>query len=353
MKAQISNRLLPLIIVLNSITFTGCGAGTGELENIEGEFRQNHTFELADRDGLLYAATDSGLYHKSVNTEDEDWQSLGLGNAAIRTFVVFSHREIIASVDFGNDNPKSTIAKTTDGGQTWIHYRNGYSGDVNQRVPRALVMDPSNPDLLFAGGPGGLDIAKSADRGQSWELVTGSWQNLGFLRFIKADGNNPNIVWAGGSNAIFQPILDQSIDGGKNWNEKNLQIYENTVFEGTTYDVAIDPKQSSRVLLGLSGGIFRSEDAGQTWESVFSGATIYTFTHSASNPGIILASGQNREGTLFFLSSADFGDSWQTTAVPGGPDGVRVNDMVSVEVSGREVLYFGTNKGVYSYTVKE
>lgn len=356
MKTPINPELLSLAIALFAlILFTSCVTDAGELESIEGEFRQNHTFELVVQNGLLYAATDSGLFRKNIHTEDENWESLGLGNTPIRTFVVFSDQEIMASVDFGNDNPKSTIAKTTDGGQSWTDFRNGYSDGINQRVPRGMVMDHSNPDILFAGGPGGLDIAKSMNRGQSWELVLGSWQNLGFFHFIKVDRNNSDIVWAGGSNAVFQPILDISVDGGENWEklQENLQIYENTVFEGTTYDIAIDSRQSSRVLLGLSGGIFRSEDAGQTWESVFSGAGIYSLTHSASNSEIIYASGQNMEGSLFFLRSTDFGDTWQTIVVPDVPDKIRVNDMVSLDVDGREVLYFGTDKGVYSYTVKE
>ncbi|MDZ7704111.1 MAG: hypothetical protein U5L04_06465 [Trueperaceae bacterium] len=49
------------------------------------------------------------------------------------------------------------------------------------------------------------------------------------------------------------------------------------------------------------------------------------------------------------MVSSDFGESWQTVEYEDGPTGIRVNDMVSLEVNGREVLYFGTNQGVYSY----
>lgn len=61
-------------------------------------------------------------------------------------------------------------------------------------------------------------------------------------------------------------------------------------------------------------------------------------THSPRNLLIIYASGSNTTGKLFVLVSADFGDTWQTIEMEDGPTGIR------------EVLYFGTNNGVYSYT---
>jgi hypothetical protein len=55
---------------------------------------------------------------------------------------------------------------------------------------------------------------------------------------------------------------------------------------------------------------------------------------------------------LFFLATNNFGDTWQTIEHPESPANIYVNDMVSVTEDGQEVIYLGTNKGLYSFTVQ-
>jgi len=131
---------------------------------------------------------------------------------------------------------------------------------------------------------------------------------------------------------------------------EELTVLKNT--EDTIHDLLINPNSSDQVIIGL-GGILKTTDNGESWEAAFNEAAIYTFAHSARNPEIVYASGVNARGQLFFIASGDFGDTWQTVEFESGPTQIRVNDMVSVLENGNEVLYFGTNKGVYSYTFED
>ncbi|MBN2732305.1 MAG: exo-alpha-sialidase [Balneolaceae bacterium] len=333
----------------------GTRADIDEIDDVQGTFNQNPTFELRLHGGQLYAGTKGGLFRKPIDPSITEWESLGLGNATIRTFLVFTGNELLASAAYENPE-KNTIAKTTDGGQGWFHFQNGYGGKRNF-VPNTLDINKENASTIFARSPPITNVGRSINKGKSWKSVLLSWvnPNLGTSTFVKIELNNPENIWAGGSNTIFQPHLVKSEDGGKTWKNlsSNLQIIDNLVFEAETNDIIVNPDQSSQLLLGLSVGVFRSTDEGASWDSVYTKASIETFAMSPDKPVQIYASGQNTVGSLFFVQSNDFGDTWQQVTVPGAPDGIRVNDMVSVMAKGREVLYFATNKGVYSYNFEE
>ena len=213
------------------------------------------------------------------------------------------------------------------------------------------------PSTIFARPSVFMNVARSTDFGKSWESVVQSWEepNLGTSLFVKVDTFNSDIIWAGGSNALFIPSLLKSEDSGDTW--RGLVVLENV--EANVNDLITKNEEHAKSMIGLSGSvpeaniIRRSEDNGETWNTVFEGAGIYTFTHSASNPDIVYASGINPEGRLFFLASNDFGDTWQTLDYPESPSGIYVNDMVSIMEDGEEVIYLGTNKGVYSLTFEE
>jgi hypothetical protein len=51
--------------------------------------------------------------------------------------------------------------------------------------------------------------------------------------------------------------------------------------------------------------------------------------------------------------SEDYGDSWEIETYEESPGGIQTNDMIVTEVNGNEKIYFGTNKGVYSYRFEE
>jgi photosystem II stability/assembly factor-like uncharacterized protein len=286
---------------------------------------------------------DSGLFAKQ-KTEDT-WFGLIDEEVSIRAFEIISENEIIATLYFNNQD-SATIGRTTNFGESWLPYRNGFDPVYNS-IPTIMEQSKNDDNTMYAGGSI-LRVAKSTDNAENWNIVFGSWEGFGSIFFVKS---TPENLWTGGSSATFHPLLYKSKDEGSTWGE--ISVIENIKA------IARDVKDiNDYVFVGLSGNIpaaniiRRSEDNGETWETVFEGAGIYSFTQSSRNADIIYASGRNSTGTLFFLVSDDFGDTWQTIALEDNPGEIHVNDMVSVMEDGQEVIYLGTNKGLYSFTVE-
>ncbi len=326
--------------------------------NVEGSFGEpslpkQEIFEIKANGENLYAGTGNNLYLKSK--QESAWQPLALQGGEVRTFVVLSEQELLASVNFNNGD-SLTIARSNDGGESWNSFRNGFGGN-QQVIPYTMDAEKGNPSVIFARAAPIMNVARSINRGTNWESVVGSWNdpNLGAGIFVKIDSNNPQNVWAGGANALFQPSLFKSENGGDDW--KGLIVLKG--IEATVHDLLINPNSSDQAIIGLGGTItparliLKTTDSGQIWETVYEGVNTHTLAHSTRNPEVVYASGQNTEGMVFFAASGDFGDTWQTVEFKGGPTQIRVNDMISVLQNGKEVLYFGTNKGVYSYTFEK
>jgi photosystem II stability/assembly factor-like uncharacterized protein len=348
-----------LIVVISFLMFVRCSSDPASNEPVsfggtfgEPSLVQQQVFQLEVNGENLYAGTSNNLHRKSVL--QPEWVSLGLPGGEVRTFVVLSNQKLLAAPDIDNRD-SLTIARTTDGGQNWVPFRNGFGGGITRGIPSTLASDQSDSGILLGGGPGAPTIAQSVDQGQSWQLISGTWGNLGFLEFIKIENGNSLRIWAGGSNAVFAPLLIRSTDRGDTW--QNLQVIENV--ETTVYDLVANKSNSNVLLAGTSGAVTpanlirKSTDGGQTWETVRENIGALTLTHSARNPEVVYASGRNANGTLFFAASNDFGDTWETVEMENSSSGMRVNDMVSVIENGKEVLYLGTNQGVYSYRFEE
>jgi photosystem II stability/assembly factor-like uncharacterized protein len=104
-------------------------------------------------------------------------------------------------------NPDRGVFKTTDGGRTW---RKVLFVDDNTGATE-LVMDPSNPNTLFAatyqrrrsawgfaGGGPGSGIWRSDDGGENWTRLSGSGLPNGTMGRIAMDfsHSNPNVIVA-------------------------------------------------------------------------------------------------------------------------------------------------------------
>jgi photosystem II stability/assembly factor-like uncharacterized protein len=354
--------VIPIILF---ILFGGCGTGSdpGSAKiSLEGSFVQAglpglEVNTLTRFEGNLYAGTDSGLYRGPEASENLLWTSLGLQRQDVLKVVFLQGGKLLAAIrisDFSGSIPSMFLS--ADDGQSWQVWVNNYGGETGEYTwveSLAATLAPS--DTLFAR-VSGTTVARSINGGQEWHIVNGDW-NLwgGAAVLVYSDPHQQGRIFAGGVNAFSSPYLLRSADYGENWT--TLSVLEN--IEAVCYDVLTHPAKSTHILAGLGGAfdqallIRKSTNGGTDWNTVHQGIITLTLTSSERNPAVVYASGINREGSLFFLASGDFGDTWQTVEYPESPADIQVNDMVSVTEDGREVLYLGTNKGIYSYRFEE
>ena len=183
---------------------------------------------------------------------------------------------VAAQGAFWGPSPERGVFKTTDGGKSWkkVLYRNDSTGVSD------LVMDPTNPNVLYAsfyaisrnswsmssGGPGG-GIMKSTDGGETWTELTknkglpnGLWGMVG----LTVSPANASRVWAqieADSGGLFR-----SDDGGATWTPTN---HERKLRQRAWYYTRIfaDPKDTATVY-ALNTGMYRSTDGGKTFKTV-------------------------------------------------------------------------------------
>ncbi len=161
------------------------------------------------------------------------WQYMGLKETQQIARIVLDPRNadvayVAALGHVWGATPDRGVYKTTDGGKTWkkILFRNDSTGAVE------LVMDPSNPDVLYAA----------------------LWQA----------GRNPWMLISGGNGGgIFK-----TIDGGDHWTEITLAKGLPTGVIGNV-GMAISPAKPNRIWALIehepNGGVYRSDDAGASW----------------------------------------------------------------------------------------
>lgn len=268
---------------------------------------------------VLYVGTGEGnmsrsLYHGDGIYRSDDagktWRNVGLKDSHhIGRIVVHPANPDIAYVAaLGHqytENEERGVFKTTDGGKTWIKSLDVKDGQ--KAIGAAdLVMDPSNPDVLYTtsydrerrdwtfnlGGPKS-GIWKSTDAGKTWKQLTnglpgGMLGRIGLDVYLK----DPKILYANVENANKPGMKDadrlaelrggkasegmigeevyRSEDAGETW--KKVSPDKKTIGGGPGYyymDIRIDPNDANHVYV-LSVGVLESKDGGKTWGSAFS-----------------------------------------------------------------------------------
>ncbi len=200
----------------------------------------------------------------AVSETNPDLVLIGMGESAIR----------------GNIMPGDGIYRSADAGATWEHV--GFR-DVD--AISKIRIHPTNPDIAFAAVFGQYSVPseergiyKSTDGGRTWRKVLYRDDKTGGVD-ISIDRNNPDVMYAALWEAYRKEYqmssggagcgLFKSTDGGEHWTEitRNPGLPQ----EGLVgrIGVSVSRANSNRVYALVendNGGLFKSDDAGATWE---------------------------------------------------------------------------------------
>lgn len=122
----------------------------------------------------------------------------------------------------------------------------------------------------------------------------------------------------GGPLASAGEGLLRSADGGENWDGAAISKTSRVPFPARLFDLAFHPQDSDIIFIGSkSSGLWKSKDAGKSWEKIFDQARVlspasdvYKIAISRFNPKIMyLAVYQNDRGRV--LKSEDGGESFR------------------------------------------
>jgi len=233
----------------------------------------------------------------------------------------------------GNTSHGDGVYKTADGGRTWR-----YLGLVETRHIGKIRVHPRNPDIVYVAALGQVwgpnperGVYKSTDGGATWRRVLFRNDSTGAVD-LSMDPNNPDVLYAGLWQAHRRPWqlvsggagsgLFKSTDGGESWTE--ITRHPGLPRAGLVGNVGISvsPAQSSRVYAIIehdSGGVFRSDDGGATWQKVNSErrlrqrAWYYTRIYADTrDPNTVYVS------NVQFLKSTDGGRTWTAIRTPHG-----------------------------------
>ncbi len=234
----------------------------------------------------IYKSTDGG----------ETWNKAGLPNSERISQIVVSPKSsdtvyVAVPGALWSDSPDRGLYKTTDGGKTWNLVLKGSNLSTGAST---IAMDPSNPDVMFAGlwdfrrqgwtyrsggespnDPSGSGLFRTADGGKTWTEITPE-ANKGFPKkpygrlAVAIAPSNPKRVYA------FVESTDSALfvsdDGGQTWQQRDKSqwmVWRPFYFA----NLMVDPKNPDRVFK-TDGALIKSEDGGKSFATIggFNGA---------------------------------------------------------------------------------
>lgn len=285
--------------------------------------------------GTVYVGSDVGGFYKSTDY-GSSWRIHNNGLTDYYVEKILPHPQNPDVIFLGT---WGGIHKSTDGGETWVPKRNGFPAPSpsNYTAPiGALAFDPTNPNIIYAGVgmtrlmdtaakwirvPTKGAVFKSTDCGETWQMLRGTTgiDTTALFYSLAVDPHNPNVIFAGTHLGVYR-----SIDAGLTWELKNsgLPLMPESV---VVREVAIDPVDTGRVYAAtcpmddiarnsLCSGIWVTTNYGEMWQPCTTGAWRINFRRiivNSKNPAVLYAGalyGYGGRGGVY--KSTNRGQNW-------------------------------------------
>lgn len=272
----------------------------GRVTTVTGVPGETYTFYMGATGGGVWKTTDAGTtWH---NISDGYLNTSGIGS-----IVVAPSDPNVVYVGTGESPVRGVktshgdgVYKSTDAGATWKHI-----GLEATRHTGQILVHPRNPDRVWVGAQGNpygpneeRGVYRSDDGGKTWDRILFVNDSSGIVD-MSMDAHNPDVIMATSWEFRRRPWVVKSggpgskvwksTDGGDTWREitKGLPALKGKM------GVAISPADPNVVYLAIEalereGGVYRSDDAGETFRQVSNDPTTFArawyYMHIIADP---------------------------------------------------------------------
>jgi photosystem II stability/assembly factor-like uncharacterized protein len=334
--AQTPSQPSPEAVTVNPVLFKGLEyrlvghSRGGRVTTVTGVPSRPETFYMGVASGGLFRTTDSG----------QNWVPITDGKVPVGSsgsIAVADSDPNIIYFGTGSDGVRSNVStgrgvyKTTDGGATWSFAGLYHAGQIG-----AVRIHPTNPDIVWVAANGDMfkanddrGIFKTIDGGRTWKKTLFVSDQVGAMD-VELQPGNPDVVYAWMSRLERKPwtIISgsreggfyKSTDAGETFSKIATGLPAELIGKGNLAVTAANPNRLYALVEALpGGGMYRSDDAGQSWRSLPSPDGMiqrpFYYTTLGADPSNADVAYGGAEG---YWKTSDGGMTWQSLRTPHG-----------------------------------
>lgn len=260
------------------------------------------------------------------------WKQIGPYGGDVRSLAAGSD---FSRLFLGTSNAQ--VYASRDGGRSW-----SWLSEVAARpdyVVDHILIDPLDSSTLYAGvwstePNGGGGVFKSTDAGRTWRPLPGMAGQS--VRSLAQSASHPRLLVAGSLEGVFR-----TQNAGQTWERISPAQHQEL---HNIESLAIDPKDPEVVYAGTWHLPWKTADAGRTWSSLKNGmiddSDVFSIIVDWSNNNKVYASACSG---IYGSSSA--GQAWRK--IQGIPHSARRTRVIRQDPGNPAVVYAGTTEGLW------
>ncbi|MEK6304542.1 MAG: hypothetical protein AABO41_27965 [Acidobacteriota bacterium] len=259
-------------------------------------------------------------------------------------------RALVASPDDSNllylGTSDGQVFRSTDGARTWQRIKPGLA--KRGISVDCIVIDPRNPKIIYVGvWPVGSDreggVFKTEDGGGHWKLLEGTSKLS--IRSLAIAPSDSNFLIAGSAND--DPSLNgvfRSTDAGKTW-ERISPVGDKEI--RNIESAAIDPRDANVIYVGTWHLPWKTTNGGVTWKQagnqiagMINDSDIFGISVDPLKPNVVYVNACSG-----FYRSVNSGEKW--FKFPGIPFSARRTYALTPHPSEPNTIFAGTSEGLW------